>query len=98
VSPGPNEKLILITLGKPDQARLDRINFTLDAFDKALRDQSKGEVHISGDDGSYSVCSMAGWVGEKFDVFAMGFRVPATAKTYQLFWPGNEPIDLQLDN
>jgi len=98
VSPGPNEKLILITLGKPGQAKLSKSDFTLEAFDKALRDQSIGEVHISGDDGSYSVCSMAGWVGEKYDSFAMGFRIPATAKTYQLFWPGNEPIDLHLDN
>jgi hypothetical protein len=98
VKPGPNERLILITLGKPGQAKLDVSTFSLEVFDKALRDRSSGEVHLSGDDGSYSICSMAGWVGENYDVFAMGFRVPATAKTYQLFWPGNDPIDLHLEN
>jgi hypothetical protein len=98
VKPGPNERLILITLGKPGQAKLDVSTFSLEAFDKALRDRSSGEVHLSGDDGSYSICSMAGWVGEKYDTFAMGFRVPATAKTYQLFWPGNDPLDLHLEN
>jgi hypothetical protein len=98
VSPGPDERLMLITLGKPGQARLDQSNFSLETFDKALRDQSNGEVHISGEDGSYAVCSMAGWVGAKYEEFAMGFRLPSTAKTFQLFWPGNEPIDLHPDN
>ena len=98
VSSGPDERLMLISLGKPDQPRLDRNNFSLEAFDKALRDQSKGEVHISSDDGAYVVCSMAGWIEPKYEEFAMGFRLPSSGKTFQLFWPGNEPIDLNPDN
>jgi hypothetical protein len=81
-------------LADPNQARLDPESFSLETFDKALRDLSNGEVHISGDDGSYTICSMAGWVGANAEEFAMGFRLPSTAKTLQLFWPGNEPIDL----
>jgi hypothetical protein len=42
----------------------------------------------------YSVCSMAGWIGNHQEEFGFGFRIPKTAKTIQLNWPGNEPIDL----
>jgi hypothetical protein len=98
VSPGPDERLMLIVLGKPGLTQFDKSKFSLETFDKALRDQSSGEVHISADDGSYAVCSMAGWVGPKYEEFAMGFRLPATAKTFQLYWPGNAPIDLYPEN
>jgi hypothetical protein len=97
VSAGPDEKLILVSLGKIGVVKLDKSNFSLDSFDKALRNLPGGEVHISGDDGSYSVCSMAGWVGPDYKIFAMGFRVPDSARTYQFVWPGNNPIDLRLD-
>ena len=73
---------------------MDPEKFSLEAFSNALHDVSDGEVHISGDDGSYTISTMAGWVGENYDEFAMGFRLPATAKTFQLVWPGNEPIDI----
>lgn len=98
VMPGPDEKLLLILISKPGQEKLNPSNFSLQDFDRALRDQSKGEVHIGGDDGLYGVCTMAGWVGENHDFFAMGFRIPKTAETLQLFWPGNEPIDLHPEN
>jgi hypothetical protein len=94
VKPGLNEKILLVLLAGPGQTRLDPNNFSLEAFDKALRDFSSGEVHISGDDGSYTICPMAGWVGANYEEFAMGFRLPTTAKTFQLVWPGNEPIPL----
>ncbi len=92
--PGPDEKILLILLSKPGQAKLDPVNFSLEVFDKALRDLTKGEVHIAGDDGSYVICSMAGWVGSQYEDFAMGFRIPKSARTLQLFWPENDPIDL----
>ena len=94
VKPGPDEKILLVLLAGPNQARLDPESFSLETFEKALRDLSNGEVHISGDDGSYTISSMAGWVGENAEEFAMGFRLPSTANALQLLWPGNEPIDL----
>lgn len=94
VMPGPDEKLLLISISKPGQPKIGPSNFSLQAFDKAMREQTNGEVHIAGDDGTYAVCSMAGWVGSQHEMFAMGFRIPKTAKKLQLFWPGNEPIDL----
>ena len=94
VTPGEDEKILLVILTQPGLERLDPKEFSLEAFDKALRDVSEGEVHISGSDGSYTISTMAGWVGENFDEFAMGFRLPVTAKTGQLIWPGNEPIEI----
>ncbi|RPJ52008.1 MAG: alpha/beta fold hydrolase, partial [Chloroflexi bacterium] len=91
---GPGEKVLLVFIGKPELAKLDRSSFSLQAFDTAMRVQSNGEVHIAGNDGSYAVCAMAGWVDPDYEGFAMGFRVPATAETFQLFWPGNDPIDI----
>jgi hypothetical protein len=98
VSAGPDEKLILISVGKIGAVKLDPGNFPLDAFDKAMRNQPGGEVHISGDDGSYAVCSMAGWIAPDYKIFVMGFRIPDTAKKVQFFWPGNDPINLVLDD
>jgi hypothetical protein len=94
VTPGEGEKILLVILTQPGLERLDPEQFSLEAFDKAIHDVSNGEIHISGDDGSTTISTMAGWVGEKHDEFAMGFRLPITAKTYQLFWPGNEPVDI----
>jgi hypothetical protein len=98
VKPGPDEKLLLMSISKRGQPKLDPSNFSLDDFDKALRDQTKGEVHIAGDDGSYIICSMAGWVGKQYEDFAMGFWVPKTTRTLQLFWPENEPVVLHPEN
>ncbi len=83
------EKILLVILTQPGGARLAPETFPLEAFQKALQDVSNGQVHISTDAGAEAICSMAGWVENEF---AMGFRVPVTAKTYTLFWPGNEPL------
>jgi pimeloyl-ACP methyl ester carboxylesterase len=96
--PGPDERIMLISLNIPYQEGLYQSNFSLENFDRALRDQTDGEVHILGDDGSYTTCTMAGWVGEKQAAFAIGFRIPNTARTFQFYWPGNEPIDLKPEN
>ena len=83
------EKILLVILTQPGGAKLTPDSFPLEAFQKAMQDVSNGQVHISTDAGAEAICSMAGWVeGE----FAMGFRVPVTAKTYTFFWPGNEPL------
>ena len=98
VTPGEGERILLVILTQPGVERLDPEQFSLEAFDKAIHDTSNGEVHISGSDGSYTISTMAGWVGEKFDEFAIGFRLPVTAEALQLFWPGNEPVDVMPDN
>jgi hypothetical protein len=83
------EKILLVILTQPGRAKLAPDAFPLEAFQKAVQDVSNGQVHISTDAGAEAICSMAGWVeGE----FAMGFRVPVTAKAYTLFWPGNTPL------
>jgi hypothetical protein len=96
VTAGPDERILLVILQQADGTQLDPASFALETFQAALSDQSNGEVHIAGDDGSYVICSMAGWVGENYDQFAMGFRVNKTARSFQFFWPGNEAIDLQI--
>ena len=92
--PGPGEKILVLLLTQPGGAQLDPATFSLEAFDRAQHDTSKGEVHLEGEDGSYSLGTMAGWVGEKYDQFVIGFRVPVAAQTFRLFWPGNEAIDI----
>jgi hypothetical protein len=92
--PAPGEKILLLTLTGKGGARLEPENLQLEAFQTALHDVSNGEIHLEGDDGSYSISSMAGWVDSQATEFAIGFRVPAGAKTFQLFWPENEPIDI----
>ncbi len=86
---GAGEKILLVILTRPGSAKLTPDTFPLEAFQKAMQDVSNGQVHISTDEGVEAICSMAGWVDGEF---AMGFRVPATAQTYTLFWPGNEPL------
>jgi hypothetical protein len=89
VQAGAGEKILLVILSQPGQAKLSPDTFPLEAFQKALQDLSNGQVHISTAAGAEAICSMAGWVeGE----FAMGFRVPEAANTYTLFWPGNAPL------
>ncbi len=85
------EKILLVALTRPGQAKLAPDSFPLEAFQKAMQDVSNGQVHISTDAGAEAICSMAGWVEGDF---AMGFRVPVTAKTYTLFWPGNESLEI----
>jgi len=33
-------------------------------------------------------------VDDQASEFAIGFRVPAGARTFKLFWPGNEPVEI----
>jgi hypothetical protein len=74
--------------------RLDPATFSLEDFANMIHDTSKGKIHILGDDGSETISTMSGWVDEEF---VMGFKVPATAKTYTLFWQDNSPIDIVVE-
>ena len=89
--PTSGEKILLVFLSRPNNKPMDPSTFPLEDFDKMIHDTSKGEISILGEDGSRTISTMGGWVDEDF---AIGFRVPVTAKTYQLFWPGNPAIDI----
>jgi hypothetical protein len=89
--PNPGQKILLVILSQPGLERLDPNTFSLEAFGNMTHDTSKGEIYILGDDGSKTISTMGGWVGEEF---AMGFMVPAAVKTYTLFWQDNSPIDI----
>lgn len=91
--PAPGEKILLVLLTQPGQGRIVPGAFSLEDFQKAIQSTSSGDqVHLAGSAGAYAISTMAGWVGEKNDEFAMGFRLPDKTETYQLVWPGNEPV------
>jgi len=92
--PKEGDKVLLITLAGANGERLERASFSLEKFNDMMKNTAGGEVHVAGGDGGYSGCSMAGWVGEKYDEFAIGFMLPANAKGLRLGWPGNAEVDL----
>lgn len=92
VKPQSSEKLLLVILTQPDLTNLDPNKFSLESFSNMTHDPNT-EIYILGDDGSRTISTMGGWVG---DEFAMGFRVPVDINTYTLHWTGNSPIALQV--
>lgn len=92
VKPQVGEKLLLVILAQPDLTNLDPSNFSLESFSNMTHAPST-EIYILGNDGSQTISTMGGWVG---DEFAMGFRVPADLNTYTLYWTGNSPIPLRV--
>jgi hypothetical protein len=90
--PGLGEKVLLVILSGPEGKALDQAAFSLEDFQTMIHDNSQGKIHILGNDGSETISTMAGWVGPEYKEFAIGFRVPDTLTTYQLVWPGNDPI------
>lgn len=51
------------------------------------------EVYVTGDDGSKTKSYMGGLVSGELIV---GFTPPVSAQTFTLYWPGNDPIELDL--
>ncbi|CAG0995277.1 hypothetical protein ANAEL_02548 [Anaerolineales bacterium] len=86
------EKFLLVILTQPDLTNLAPGKFSLEEFGNMVHN-SDGEIYILGSDNSKIISTMAGWVE---DEFAMGFRVPIL-ETYTLYWPGNLPIDLNIN-
>lgn len=86
--PTPNEKLLLVVLERTDGGQID-----LAAFQTAIQEVPEG-VYILGDDSSKTITTMAGWVDEDFSI---GFRVPENLKTYELHWPGINPLIFELE-
>lgn len=85
------EKFLLVILSQPNGENLVPGEFSLDDFQKMIRD-SNGQIYVSGKDGFQIISTMAGWVE---DEFALGFRVPIL-ESYTLYWPENAPIELDL--
>lgn len=93
VKPQAGEKLLLVILTQPNLTNLDPNEFSLESFSNMTHD-SNTEIYILGDDDSQTISTMGGWVG---DEFAMGFRVPVDINTYILYWTGNSPIPLRVE-
>jgi hypothetical protein len=93
VKPQAGEKLLLVILTQPDLANLDPSKFSLQAFHDMTHDTDT-EIYILGNDDSQTTSTMGGWVG---DEFAMGFKVPAAITAYTLYWTGNSPVSLHVE-
>jgi hypothetical protein len=93
VKPQAGEKLLLVSLTHPDLANLDPSTFSLEDFNTMFHDPGM-ELYILGNDGSKTISTMAGWVGDEFSV---GFKVPVDINTYTLHWTGNSPIPLRVE-
>ena len=89
----PGEEFLLVVLTQPDSQNLVPGEFSLDAFQKMMQDDS-GNIYVTGAEGSQFISTMAGWVE---DEFTMGFTVPIQ-KSFTLHWPGNDPIELNLQD
>jgi hypothetical protein len=93
VTPQAGEKLLLIILTQPDLTNLDPNEFSLEVFSNMIHAPGT-EIYILGEDGSRIISTMGGWIGSEF---AMGFRVPVEISTYTLYWTGNPPVVLRVE-
>ena len=91
--PPAGEKFLLVVLTQQGLVNLVPGEFSLEIFRNMFTD-GKDEIYILGSDGSQTFpTGMCGWVEEEF---VMGFTVPLV-ETYTLYWPGNLPIDLHIE-
>ncbi|NTU75567.1 MAG: hypothetical protein HGA53_09570 [Anaerolineaceae bacterium] len=81
VKPTEGFKLLLVVVKNPDNSPIDLQKFV----------DAQMNIIIRGDDGSETIHTMGGFVGEQF---AIGFQVPETVKTYTLVWGDNAPFTL----
>ena len=95
--PGPGEKILLIVLAGPGGEALANDTFSLEDFQTMMHENTLESIHILGDDGSETISTMAGWVGPEYKELAIGFRVPSSVITYQLIWPGNDPVEINTE-
>jgi hypothetical protein len=91
--PLAGEKFLLVSLARPGLVKLVPGEFSLEDFSAMVRD-SGDEIYILGDNGTQTFSTgMGGWIEEEF---VMGFRVAVLDK-YTLYWPGNLPLDLDVE-
>jgi hypothetical protein len=88
VKADPGYKILEVVLAYPDGSKITSDTLDLNDFVAAQREAG---VYILGDDGSQTTNPMAGFM---MDGFVMGFMVPETLTSYQLVWPGNNPISI----
>jgi hypothetical protein len=81
-TPAPGYRLLMIVLERADGQAVD-----LESFNAA-----RGEIAVVGDDGSRTVSTMGGFLGEEF---VIGFRVPDSAATFTLEWGDNPLIKVE---
>lgn len=53
-------------------------------------------VYVVGDDGSVTERFMGGWQNEP-NLITIGFTPPVFASQFTFHWPGNDPIELEMD-
>ncbi len=92
----PGDKFLLVELARPGMEKLVMGEFSVESFQSMVTD-NRSEIYILRDDGSQLFYSgMGGWLNE--DEFVMGFTVfQPLPKTYTLYWKGNSPIDLNIE-
>jgi hypothetical protein len=81
-TPAPGHKLLMIILERADGQPIDLEGFN----DEHI------EIVVLGNDGSRTLSTMGGFLGEEF---AIGFRVPDSAGTFTLEWGDNPPIKVE---
>ena len=73
---------------------MDSNGFSLGKFEAMISDSVEGEIYILGSDGSQTPPRMGGWIGAVDGEFGIGFVLPKSVTSYQLFWWQNDPIVL----
>lgn len=81
-TPAPGYKLLVVILERADGQAIDLESFNAEHV----------EIVVHGDDGSRTLSTMGGFLGEEF---AIGFRVPDNAATFTLEWGDNPPIMIE---
>lgn len=92
----PGDKFLLLELARPGMEKLVMGEFPLESFHEMVTDDRSG-IYVLRDDGSQLFFSgMGGWLNE--DEFVVGFTVfQPLPETYTLYWTGNSPIELNID-
>lgn len=79
----PGYQILNVSFESADDSPIDGMDFY----------SASQEVYIIGDDGSKTESYMGGLVSGELIV---GFTPPASAQTFTLYWPNNDPIELDL--
>jgi hypothetical protein len=92
----PGDKFLLVELARPGMEKLVLGEFPLEAF-RDLILNNRDEIFVLRNDGSQLFYSgMGGWITE--DEFVIGFTVfQPLPETYTLYWTGNAPFELKIE-
>ncbi len=92
----PGDKFLLVELARPGMEKIVMGEFSLESFQEMVTEDSSG-IFVQRDDGSQLFFGgMGGWLNE--DEFVIGFTVfQPLPETYTLYWAGNSPIELSIE-